>query len=50
MQECLPSRFLEELPEDSLEWFGKTHESREGNSEKMAKSHLDLLKNMLTQS
>jgi ATP-dependent DNA helicase Rep len=48
MQDCLPSRFLEELPQDSLEWFGKGAERCEEQSKKLAKSHLDGLKNMLS--
>ena len=47
MQDCLPSRFLEELPQDSLEWFGKTGERDEVKSKALAKSHLDGLKNLL---
>ncbi|MBA2657507.1 MAG: UvrD-helicase domain-containing protein [Tatlockia sp.] len=46
-QVCLPSRFLDELPQDSLEWFGKTGEKNEEKSKALAKSHLDGLKNLL---
>jgi ATP-dependent DNA helicase Rep len=47
LQDCLPSRFLDELPQDSLEWFGKTGEQNEEKSKALAKSHLAGLKNLL---
>ena len=47
VQDCLPSRFLDELPQDSLEWFGKTGERNEEKSKALAKSHLAGLKSML---
>lgn len=47
MQACLPSRFLEELPQDSLEWFGKNVERNEEKSKAVARSHLEGLKNLL---
>ena len=48
LQDCLPSRFLEELPQDSLEWFGKPGEPRdEVKSKELARSHLAGLKNLL---
>lgn len=47
LQDCLPSRFLEELPQDSLEWFGKSVERCEEKSKNLAKSHLAGLKNLL---
>ena len=47
MQDCLPSRFLEELPQDSLEWYGKTGERDEVKSKALARSHLAGLKNLL---
>lgn len=47
MQTCLPSRFLEELPQDSLEWFGKNGERNEEKSKALARSHLEGLKNLL---
>lgn len=47
MQDCLPSRFLDELPQDSLEWYGKTGERDEVKSKALAKSHLAGLKNLL---
>ena len=47
VQECLPSRFLDELPQDSLEWFGKSGERCEEKSKALARSHLEGLKNLL---
>ncbi|WP_419419635.1 UvrD-helicase domain-containing protein [Legionella sp. D16C41] len=47
LQECQPSRFLDELPSDSLEWFGKG-ERNEERSKALAKSHLSSLKSLLT--
>ena len=46
LQVCLPSRFLEELPEDSLEWFGRG-EVNEEKSKALAQSHLAGLRNLL---
>lgn len=48
LQDCLPSRFLDELPEDHLEWFGKNKERNEAQSRALARSHLQGLKNLLT--
>lgn len=48
LQDCQPSRFLDELPEDSLEWYGKTGERNEEQSRALAKSHLAGLKSLLT--
>ncbi len=48
LQDSLPSRFLEELPQDSLEWFGKGSERCEEKSKKLAQSHLAGLKNLLS--
>ena len=48
VQECEPSRFLAELPQDSLEWFGKHIEVNAEHSKKLAKSHLAGLKELLT--
>lgn len=50
MQDCLPSRFLEELPANHLEWFGKNVERCEERSKNLAKSHLAGLKNMLNEA
>ncbi|MBA2709161.1 MAG: UvrD-helicase domain-containing protein [Tatlockia sp.] len=47
LQDCMPSRFLDELPQDSLEWFGKAGEQNEEKSKALAKSHLAGLKNLL---
>ncbi len=47
MQDCLPSRFLDELPQDSLEWYGKSGARDEVKSKALAKSHLAGLKNLL---
>ena len=47
LQDCQPSRFLDELPQDSLEWFGKSGERNEEKSKALAKSHLAGLKNLL---
>lgn len=49
LQDCQPSRFLDELPQDSLEWFGKTGERNEEKSKTLAKSHLAGLKSLLEQ-
>ncbi|WP_454781342.1 UvrD-helicase domain-containing protein [Legionella sp. WA2022007384] len=50
LQDCLPSRFLEELPPEHLEWFGKNVERSEEQSKNLAKSHLAGLKNLLGES
>lgn len=47
LQDSVPSRFLEELPENSLEWFGRTVERNEAQSRALAKNHLAGLKNLL---
>ena len=47
MKDCLPSRFLEELPQDHLEWFGKEGVRDEAKSKALARSHLEGLKNLL---
>jgi ATP-dependent DNA helicase Rep len=47
LQECQPSRFLDELPQSSLEWYGKAGERNEAQSKALAKSHLAGLKNLL---
>lgn len=47
LQECQPSRFLDELPQDSLEWYGKVGERNEAKSKALAQSHLAGLKNLL---
>jgi ATP-dependent DNA helicase Rep len=50
MHQCLPSRFLEELPSEYLEWFGKNVIRCEEQSKNFAKLHLASLKNMLSES
>lgn len=45
--ECQPSRFLDELPKESLEWFGKNTEKNEVKSKALAASHLASLKSLL---
>ena len=47
LQECLPSRFLDELPQDSLEWFGRSSQPDDARSKALAQSHLAGLKNLL---
>lgn len=46
-QDCQPSRFLDELPQESLEWFGKGAERNEEQSKKIASLHLAGLKSLL---
>lgn len=48
LQDSIPSRFLDELPAESLEWFGKHVERDEAKSKAHAKAHLDGLKNLLS--
>lgn len=47
VRDCLPSRFLDELPAQSLDWYGKTGESNPARAKKMAQSHLANLKELL---
>lgn len=47
LQDCLPSRFLDELPPEHLEWFGKNVERSEEQSKHLAKTHLAGLKSLL---
>lgn len=44
---CEPSRFLEELPEDELEWLGGSRGSKEKSTQEKGRSHLDSLKQLL---
>lgn len=44
---CLPSRFLDELPQENLEWFGREIDRDEQKSKALAQSHLAGLKSML---
>lgn len=48
LYDCLPSRFIDELPQESLEWFGKSTERNEEQSKKVARTHLEGLKNLLS--
>jgi ATP-dependent DNA helicase Rep len=45
-QVTTPSRFLDELPADHLEWHGKEHRDPT-KSKALAQSHLSTLKNLL---
>lgn len=47
LQDCSPSRFLDELPEQHLEWLGQSTQKDAAQSKKLARSHLDGLKSML---
>ncbi len=44
---CEPSRFLEELPEDDLQWEGKGIEVSPEERQERGKAHLSALKGML---
>ena len=46
LYECTPSRFLDELPEATLEWFGRGNRT-ETESKALARSHLSGLKALL---
>lgn len=48
-QDCQASRFLDELPQDCLEWYGRAGDKNEEKSKHLAKSHLQSLKEMLEQ-
>lgn len=48
LRECIPSRFLDEIPKESLEWFGQLSEPNEARSKALAQSHLAGLKNLLS--
>lgn len=47
LQSCQPSRFLDELPQDSLDWYGKDGPRCEVKSKALATAHLAGLKNLL---
>lgn len=47
LQACLPSRFLEELPADCIEWYGREGDRNEAQSKAMAASHLTALRHLL---
>jgi ATP-dependent DNA helicase Rep len=44
---CEPSRFLEELPTDELEWIGGSKGSQHKSTQEKGRSHLDSLKQLL---
>ena len=44
---CEPSRFLEELPADQLEWIGGSKGSQQKSSPEKGRSHLESLKQLL---
>lgn len=45
-----PSRFLDELPDEHLEWFGRHEQPNEARAKGIAQSHLAGLKNLLGSS
>lgn len=47
---CEPSRFLQELPQDDLEWEGYKIESNPEKSQERAQTHLASLRSLLAQS
>lgn len=49
-QECEPSRFLQELPQQHLIWEGADHPLPPAERQARGRAHLDLLKNMLANS
>ena len=50
MQTTTASRFLDELPEDCLEWYGRKSQASPEKSKKIANLHLSGLKSMLEQN
>ena len=44
---CEPSRFLEELPADELEWLGGNSGAQQKSTQDKGRSHLDSLKQLL---
>ncbi|MGB5601633.1 MAG: UvrD-helicase domain-containing protein [Gammaproteobacteria bacterium] len=44
---CEPSRFLEELPEDELEWLGGRNGQKQKSTQEKGRSHLDSIKQLL---
>ena len=44
---CEPSRFLEELPDDELEWLGGGRGNQQKSSQEKGRSHLDSLRQLL---
>lgn len=47
-EDTVPSRFLDELPEEHLVWFGQETKRDSAASERLAKSHLTDLKRLLS--
>ena len=47
---CEPSRFLKEIPEEYLEWYGEGVQLTPEQSQAQAKSHLDTLKSLLNEN
>lgn len=45
--DCQPSRFIDELPEQSLKWYGVTDKTNQDESKKIANDHLAGLKFLL---
>lgn len=45
--DCMPSRFLEELPKEDLEWQGMGVEKTEEEQKVIAKSHLSSMRDLL---
>jgi hypothetical protein len=44
---CEPSRFMEELPDDEIEWIGGARGSQQKSTQEKGRSHLDSLKQLL---
>ena len=47
MTECIPSRFLDELPTECIEWHGRGIDKDPAKSKALASSHLEGLRNLL---
>ena len=45
---CAPSRFLDELPEELLEWKGRDEEKDFKRTKERATAHLDALRDMFS--
>ncbi len=48
LQDCQPSRFLDELPKEAIEWHGRHLKRDEAKSKLLARSHLAGIKSLLT--
>lgn len=46
-RQCQPSRFLDELPKDNIQWHGKTEEKSPEEQQASARSHLSALRDLL---